>query len=256
MRNWPFKSRENMHNLNFTWNIKLSKMLLLLLAVFFLFNRTSDGKTAKVEEPPVHVYIDPIFAGKEVELSIAERYKVKDLTLALGENFKVLLKSQGISSSLSRSEDIDVPSDQRLVQAQKKRSKLYIVIQITRFDQDCMIFFIPKDVPFANDISGVEVDKLLKELEYQSKREYSLKIAGLMSAKVNNIKPPVCSSIMESANRLLKRSQSPIVMVDLSISKEKSSRLRDLSALNEVLVALSKAVAEYLINHESGSGHP
>ena len=223
---------------------KVIKLTPLLLLIIFMCPIALSADINKA----MSIYLDVTLDAKERELTLAKKYKAKDIVLNTGKKLQVAIEAKNYAVQLSRVKDYFGSVDERLAEAKKKGSKVYVQLQITPQAKNCITIFVPKKEQGSGSKDGTKInlDKIMEDLTFDDKREESFKLADLMINEMKNKSPSFCMGIDSKSNYVLENAASPVVIVDFGVSDSISPYVLDSAFMDKIIAGISEGLNEYI----------
>ncbi len=225
-------------------------MVMLAVIISSAPARAAQQTTCKGSKP-FSVYIDPFFGGQEFGPNVGQGHVGKELTLRFGLKLKALLDKKGIATCLSRDGDYSLTLDERLTKSQHSQSNLYFAITMSSEKDNCINLHIPREKPrAARQEKDIDLDTIMKDITSDDKRERSLAISErLRRSMAENLKQ-VCIKVLVEDQAILKKSESPIVIMDISIGKDSSSFVRQTIISDDFVAFVADSIVLYFTSNQ------
>jgi len=220
------------------------KLILLLVVIFSV--------TAAHVSAQSSVYIDPFLGGTEQGPLIAHKESAKKITLDAAQMLKRLLEEKKIAATLSRDQDVSMSVDERVVKARMRGSNVYVAINLSKTDKDCIWLYYPQQIqqaqnkPQKKKSLGGSLDNLL--LQDRVKKSGQLAEGIYNSLKQKSValcleKQP--GSKKFESDYVLENANSPVVILDFGISDSASPYVLDSALMSKIINAVSDGIKEY-----------
>jgi hypothetical protein len=224
----------------------LAACVLLLAA----FPAVAGGPAADPHQSDTRaVFLDPAFGGKESGPILEGKIAGKRVTLDLAKEAYRVLRSHGISVHLSRSRDVAVSADDRVVKARKTGGDLYVSLQVSRDGRNCVQVSVPS---FPASLPDDASDAYLMNVLWENLRKESGDLAQIVSRNLKDRDIALCGEVSIRYDTGLEKAMLPAVIVDWRTGGTIATGPAPVDAARQRTIALG--LAEGIRGYSASSG--
>lgn len=197
------------------------------------------------------VFLDPAFGGNEPGPMLDGKTAGKQVTLEIAKETYRALRAHNISVHLSRSRDMTVSMDKRLVKARKTGGELYISLRVSRDGRNCVQVAVPAFPASSPDESP---DAYLMNVLWGNLQNKSGDLAELVIRSMKNQGVVLCGEMSVENDTALEKAMLPVVIVDWRTGGTNAAKSAPVDAAlqKKVASALAEGIRGYSASSENG----